>query len=162
MKIALIAPPWYPIPPIGYGGIEVVVADLAKGYQEAGNEVALIAPGDSKADAPLLPIVPRHTTLDMPESEREKLRQECEKRQWELAQGAGADIIHDHTDFPHPTDYPIPVVRTVHGPNVERAVRLYSELTQSGDTFVGISERQRQLFREAETTYLGNADAVRF
>jgi glycosyltransferase involved in cell wall biosynthesis len=162
MKIALIAPPWYPIPPIGYGGIEIVVADLAKGYQEAGNEVVLIAPGDSKVDVPLLPIVPRHTTLDMPESERETLRQECEKRQWELAESAGADIVHDHTDFPHPLDYPIPVVRTVHGPNVERAVRLYADLTKAGDNFVAISERQRQLFREAEQSLLGSPEAVRF
>jgi glycosyltransferase involved in cell wall biosynthesis len=162
MKIALIAPPWYPIPPIGYGGIEVVVADLAKGYQEAGNEVVLIAPGDSKADVQLLPIVPRHTTLDMPESEREKLRQEAAQRQWEMAEGAGADIVHDHTDFPHPLDYSIPVMRTVHGPNVERAVRLYADLTKTGDSFIGISERQRQLFREAEQSIFGSAEAIRF
>lgn len=162
MKIALIAPPWYPIPPIGYGGIEVVVADLATGYQKSGNEVALIAPGDSKAEAPLLPIVPRHTGLELTEQERLALVADCTIRQFELALKAGADIVHDHTDFPHPRDYPLPVVRTVHGPNVEHAIRLYADLTAQGDSFVAISHRQRELFRQAEQTLLGSPDVIEF
>src|SRR5712692_4745425 len=140
MKIALIAPPWYPIPPIGYGGIEIVVADLAKGYQASGNDVVLIAPGDSKVEVPLLPIVPRHVGLELPEAEREALREELTKRQFQLALEAGAEVVHDHTDWPHPDGYPIPVVRTVHGPNAEKAVRDYAVLTLAGDSFVGISQ----------------------
>ena len=34
MRIALIAPPWYAIPPSGYGGIEWVVALLADGLTD--------------------------------------------------------------------------------------------------------------------------------
>ena len=51
MRIALIAPPWYTIPPSGYGGIEWVVALLADGLTERGHEVTLFAaPGsDTKA-----------------------------------------------------------------------------------------------------------------
>ncbi|HTE83820.1 MAG TPA: glycosyltransferase family 4 protein [Dehalococcoidia bacterium] len=162
MKIALIAPPWYPIPPIGYGGIEIVVADLAKGYQASGNDVVLIAPGDSKVEVPMLPIVERHVGLELGETERDALTEELTKKQFRLALEAGAEIVHDHTDWPHPGDYSIPVVRTVHGPNVERAVRLYAELTKAGDCFVGISERQRELFRDAATRLLGSADAIRF
>jgi glycosyltransferase involved in cell wall biosynthesis len=162
MKIALIAPPWYPIPPIGYGGIEVVVADLAVGYQASGNEVALIAPGDSKVDAPIIPIVPRHVGLELKDAERLALIEDCAQRQFELALEAGADIVHDHTDFDHPNGYPLPVVRTVHGPNAERAVRLYAEQTKAGDSYVAISDRQRELFREAETQLLGSPDAIRF
>lgn len=162
MKIALVAPPWYPIPPVGYGGIEVVVADLATGYQASGNEVVLIAPGDSKAEVPLLPIVPRHVGLELAEKERNALIDDCARRQFAMALEAGADVVHDHTDFYHARDYPIPVVRTVHGPNAEKAVRLYAELTQQGDSFVGISDRQRELFREAEQRLLGSADAINF
>jgi glycosyltransferase involved in cell wall biosynthesis len=162
MKIALVAPPWYPIPPVGYGGIEIVVADLANGYKAAGHEVCLIAPGDSKVDVPLIPIVPRHVGLEMPVDEREALREELTRRQFELALDAGAEIVHDHTDWPHPADYPIPVARTVHGPNVERAVRAYVELTNSGDSFVAISDRQRELFREAEQQYFGSPEVINF
>jgi len=162
MKIALVAPPWYPIPPVGYGGIEIVVADLATGYQAAGHDIVLIAPGDSKVDVPLIPIVPRHVGLELPAGERETLRKELTRRQFELALAAHADIVHDHTDWPHPPNYPIPVVRTVHGPNAEPAVRAYVELTKSGDSFVGISERQRDLFREAEQRLFGSTEVIDF
>ena len=43
MRIALIAPPWYTIPPSGYGGIEWVVALLADGLTDRGHEVTLFA-----------------------------------------------------------------------------------------------------------------------
>jgi glycosyltransferase involved in cell wall biosynthesis len=162
MKIALIAPPWYPIPPIGYGGIEIVVADLARGYRAAGHDVVLIAPGDSKVDVPLIPIVDRHVGLELPDDEREALKEELTRRQFQLALDAGVDMVHDHTDWPHPDAYPIPVARTVHGPNAEPAVRLYAELTKTGDNFIGISERQRELFRDASTRLLGSPEAIRF
>ena len=34
MRIAVIAPPWYRVPPSGYGGIEWVVALLADGLTD--------------------------------------------------------------------------------------------------------------------------------
>jgi hypothetical protein len=34
MRIAVVAPPWYPVPPSGYGGIEWVVALLADGLTD--------------------------------------------------------------------------------------------------------------------------------
>ena len=37
MRIAVIAPPWYAIPPSGYGGIEWVVALLADGLTDRGH-----------------------------------------------------------------------------------------------------------------------------
>jgi hypothetical protein len=37
-RIAVIAPPWYPVPPSGYGGIEGVVALLADGLTDRGHE----------------------------------------------------------------------------------------------------------------------------
>ena len=162
MKIALTAPPWYPIPPVGYGGIEIVVADLASGYQESSNEVVLIAPGDSTAGVPILPIVPRHVGLELSLDELKKLRKECAERQFRLAIEARADVVHDHTDFNHDPNYALPVVRTVHGPAVEIPVRLYAEMSTMGDHFVGISDRQRQLFREAAGKMLGSPDAINF
>ena len=39
MRIAQIAPPWFPIPPVGYGGIERVVFDLTESLVAAGHEV---------------------------------------------------------------------------------------------------------------------------
>ncbi len=48
LRIGLLAPPWVPIPPPSYGGIEQVVAALAEGLVERGHEVVLVAaPGSS-------------------------------------------------------------------------------------------------------------------
>src|SRR6476646_9717873 len=53
MRIALIAPPWVPIPPPLYGGTESVVHQLAIGYQTAGHEVLLFTRADSTCPVPL-------------------------------------------------------------------------------------------------------------
>jgi glycosyltransferase involved in cell wall biosynthesis len=43
LRIGLLAPPWVPIPPPSYGGIEQVVATLAEGLAERGHDVVLVA-----------------------------------------------------------------------------------------------------------------------
>jgi len=48
VHIGLLAPPWIPIPPAGYGGIEQVVALQAGGLAEAGHDVTLIAAPGSR------------------------------------------------------------------------------------------------------------------
>lgn len=51
MKIYLISPPWIALPPVGYGGIESVVYNLAEGLVKKGHEVNVFATGDSKLNA---------------------------------------------------------------------------------------------------------------
>jgi len=58
MRIGLIAPPWTPIPPVLYGGIELVVDQLARGLQEAGHEVLLYTTGDSTCPVPRQWVLP--------------------------------------------------------------------------------------------------------
>src|SRR5205823_7678554 len=53
MRIALIAPVWFPVPPTGYGGIEWIVWLLADGLVDAGHDVTLFASGDSRTKARL-------------------------------------------------------------------------------------------------------------
>ena len=47
MRIGIIAPPWIPIPPAAYGGIESFIDTLACALQEAGHDVVLAASADS-------------------------------------------------------------------------------------------------------------------
>ncbi|HEU4966397.1 MAG TPA: glycosyltransferase family 4 protein [Candidatus Saccharimonadales bacterium] len=51
MKIAMVAPPWLPIPPVGYGGIENVLAALVPALMEEGVEVELFTVGDTTLKA---------------------------------------------------------------------------------------------------------------
>ena len=39
MRVAQIAPPWIPVPPVTYGGTELMVAGLIRGLTARGVEV---------------------------------------------------------------------------------------------------------------------------
>ena len=47
LRVALISTPFVPVPPKGYGGTELVVAELAKALTAKGTDVVVYATGDS-------------------------------------------------------------------------------------------------------------------
>lgn len=53
MKIAIVAPPWIDIPPIGYGGTERVIQNITTGLVRKNHNVTLYATGNSKTSAKL-------------------------------------------------------------------------------------------------------------
>ncbi|MEK9165319.1 MAG: glycosyltransferase family 4 protein [Patescibacteria group bacterium] len=53
LKIALFSTPWEAVPPIKYGGTELVVYNLAEGLHKNGHLVTVFATGDSKTSAKL-------------------------------------------------------------------------------------------------------------
>ena len=123
MRIGLIAAPWIPVPPVGYGGIERVVDSLARGFLEAGHEVLLAAASDSACVAPLVkgmrPSEPGELGTTLSELSH-VIRAYPGMR--------GVDIIHDHTLAgpllaPKWTD--VPVVTTIHGPLNQASADLY-------------------------------------
>src|SRR6478672_10608653 len=62
MKILHIAPPWIATPPSGYGGTEVVIDNLCKGFVELGHEVTLFATKNSKTPDELDYVFPKGLT----------------------------------------------------------------------------------------------------
>ena len=50
MRIALIAPPFIPVPPKNYGGTELFIAQLARGLRELGIEPVVYTNGESAID----------------------------------------------------------------------------------------------------------------
>jgi glycosyltransferase involved in cell wall biosynthesis len=52
MRVAQIAPPWIPVPPVTYGGTELMVAGLIRGLTARGVEVWLFSAGDSTLAVP--------------------------------------------------------------------------------------------------------------
>jgi glycosyltransferase involved in cell wall biosynthesis len=52
MRVAQIAPPWIPVPPVTYGGTELMVAALIRGLMDRGVEVWLFSAGDSSLAVP--------------------------------------------------------------------------------------------------------------
>jgi len=114
MRIAIVAPPWLPIPPPAYGGTENVLDTLARGLRAAGHEVLLFTPGDSTCPVPRASFfehslgVGTGTCLD-----------EIRHVLHAYEQAEGFDVVHDHTLVGplHSASYPgLPVVTTNHGP----------------------------------------------
>jgi hypothetical protein len=64
MRILQIAPPWFTVPPTGYGGTEQVVSLLADGLAARGHDVTLLAAGGSRTLARLI------TTCEEPPTAR--------------------------------------------------------------------------------------------
>jgi glycosyltransferase involved in cell wall biosynthesis len=141
MRIGLIAPPWTPIPPLLYGGIELVVDQLARGLDEAGHEVLLFATGDSTCP------VPRKWVLEEAEGQRIGMAvPEIRHVLHAYESVRGCDVVHDHTLMGpfHAERFPdLPVATTIHGPFNDELSDIYRSI---GDRvpIVAISHAQRR------------------
>ncbi|HWP28544.1 MAG TPA: glycosyltransferase family 4 protein [Chloroflexota bacterium] len=163
MKIGMLAPPWLPVPPTGYGGIELVVAQLADGLTARGHQVMLFAPGDSQTRAALFPLVPAHVGQDYPLRMKEALQFACSHYAYARAVLEGAQLIHDHIVLASDIDLDIPIVHTLHGPADGKnaagvtAAEICRQVSASGrpEFYVAISHRQRELYGEAGINWAG-------
>src|SRR4051812_34817070 len=99
MRIAQIAPPWFPIPPVGYGGIERVVFDLTESLVAGGHDVTLFAPAGSQTSAHFIPTVSRPVGLNLTEAQKNRHFVEASRFAFRRAVELGVDIVHDHTDY---------------------------------------------------------------
>jgi len=144
MHIAQIAPVWFPVPPAGYGGIELVVALLTDGLVDAGHDVTLFASGGSRTKATLV------SPLDQP-PDPSLLGNPWLDAYHALSAYLHADefdVIHDHAGIVGPVCGAVlqgrpPVVHTLHGPWTEESRLLYS-LVSEHVHLVPISEAQRR------------------
>ena len=53
MRIAVVAPPFIPVPPVTYGGTELFIAHLAGGLHTRGHDVIVYANGESRVPCEL-------------------------------------------------------------------------------------------------------------
>lgn len=143
IDVTMVAPPWYPVPPDRYGGIERVVADIAHGLVDAGHGVDLVTIGESRAE------VSKVVTSESGLSDRLGLALP-EVRHLALAREhilrSRPDVVHDHT-LSGPlfaAGLPCPMVHTVHGNPIAEYGDYLRALTDS-ISLVAISEAQRKL-----------------
>lgn len=162
MRVVEIAPPWFPVPPVGYGGIERVVYDLTEGLLAAGCEVILCAPAGSQTSARLVQTVARPVGMDLTEAQKSRHFAEASRLAYRRALDLDADLIHDHTDFAPRRGFPLPIVRTIHGPATSAVVATYRAMSRRGDRFVAVSHRQRDLFLAAAQAQFGPGDQIAF
>jgi glycosyltransferase involved in cell wall biosynthesis len=142
MRIAMLAPISWRVPPRHYGPWEQVVSLLTEGLVGRGIDVTLFATSDSLTEAHLAAACPR------PYSEDPSL----DAKVWECLHISAAferarefDLIHNHFDF-LPLSYsrlvPTPVLTTIHGFSSERILPVYEKYNGSAH-YIAISGADR-------------------
>lgn len=143
MRIAIVAPPWYEVPPDRYGGIEWICSWLTEGLIQRGHEVFLIGAGRDLTAAKFL------STYEVPPTEQlgHVLPEAVHSaRVYRHLAALEVDIVHDHS-FLGPMmagSRSAPTIITVHT-TVEGQLAEYYGSFGSRFRLVAISERQRRL-----------------
>jgi glycosyltransferase involved in cell wall biosynthesis len=154
VRIALISPPWIPVPPHGYGGIEWVVSLLAEELVARGHDVTLFATGDSTTSAELRYVFETGQASRMHQAMPYSMHIGEAYRHIEAEARAGRayDVVHDHTAWLGLAFAPLissPVVHTLHGAAIE-AERPFFRMVRENATYVAISEYQTKTFTDIE------------
>jgi glycosyltransferase involved in cell wall biosynthesis len=156
VRIALLSPPWIPVPPSGYGGIEWIVSLLAEELVARGHDVTLFATGDSKTSADLRyvfdvgPVAQMHQALPYSMHVGAAYQHIAE----EARAGRPYDVVHDHTawlSLAFAPLIPTPVVHTLHGAAIE-AERDFFHFVRNNADFVAISQYQTRTFTRIQIT----------
>ena len=155
MRVAMLAPISWRVPPRHYGPWERVVSLLTEGLVERGIDVTLFATADSLTRARLAAVCPR------PYSEDPAI----DPKVWEalhissvFERASEFDLIHNQFDF-LPLSYSrlvqTPVVTTIHGFSSERIVPVYEKYNDRA-YYVAISNADRHpRLQYAATVYHG-------
>lgn len=128
MRVAILSPVWFPVPPTGYGGIEWVVSLLADGLVEAGHEVTLFASGDSHTTARLVSVY-ETAPSELIGTSLVELNHAlaCFERADQF------DVINDHSGLPAAAltaTVRTPALHTVHGPLDGEAGPIYERIAR--------------------------------
>jgi glycosyltransferase involved in cell wall biosynthesis len=152
MRIALLAPLEVRVPPLGYGGIELVVSLLCEGMVRRGHQVTLFASGDSITTAALSSVCSRFLWgTDLPKPVLNMLNVfSCFDRAGDF------DLIHNHTEvegaaMPAANLVSTPVLTTLHDGNLQPGQRLvferycgwHNSISRSAERLLGPVTRSR-------------------
>jgi glycosyltransferase involved in cell wall biosynthesis len=143
LRVAVISPVWFRVPPTGYGGIEWIVWLLADGLVEAGHDVTLFASGDSRTKAKL------EFVFETAPSERiGQTLPEVHHCLHCFARADEFDVINDHSGLPAAAiggAVETPVLHTVHGPLDAEGGTIYEQIARVAPSvgLISISMNQR-------------------
>jgi glycosyltransferase involved in cell wall biosynthesis len=131
LRVAIVAPPWYPLPPDGYGGTEALVHLLSTELRRLGHDVTVFG---AQGSAPGVEAVADAAWSEDLGGEWHGVRQAAYlARVYERLRGERFDVIHDHTGETglllaiHSGVAPV-VVHTVHIEVVPQVAEFYRQV----------------------------------
>ncbi len=141
MRVGMLAPLELRVPPVGYGGTELVVSLLTEELVRRGHEVTLFASGDSETGAKLVSVFPKFL--------RGTAHDRCILNNLNVAacleRANDFDIIHNHTPFEGMAMAGVvdtPMLSTLHG-NMEGD--LAAAFARYGGWYCAISRSAKRL-----------------
>ncbi|MFD9701151.1 glycosyltransferase family 4 protein [Lentzea sp. NPDC059081] len=141
LKVAMVAPPWFELPPKAYGGIESMCADLTEQLVRHAVDVTLVGVGKNGTSAQFVSISEaaqaKRMGTSLPEVNHAAALPEV------IAQ-LDVDLVHDHS-LAGPLlarGRALPTVVTAHGPVTGEMGRYYRDLGDSVH-LVALSDAQR-------------------
>jgi glycosyltransferase involved in cell wall biosynthesis len=140
----MLVPPWYELPPAGYGGLEQVCAGLSNALVAQGHDVTVIGAGKrSGTRARFVSTMPQTQHLRLGEGLPEMLHVARANR---LIEQGDFDVVHDHTSAGLLTaaQRSAPTVATVHNCPTGELGDLLASLNGQV-SLVAISSAQRRL-----------------
>lgn len=161
MRVAVLAPISWRVPPRHYGPWELFASLLTEGLVRRGHDVTLFASGDSVTAAQLRSVVPAGWSED-PAVEPKVA--ECLHISAMFEHSAEFDILHNSFDFLPLTFSELvttPVVTTIHGFSSPNIVAVYAKYN-GRTTYVAISEADRHPALDYAATIHHGIDTDRF
>jgi glycosyltransferase involved in cell wall biosynthesis len=142
LHIAMVAPPYFGVPPRDYGGVEVVVADLVDALVARGHEVTLVGAGEHATTAQRYIATSQVGSADRLGELMPELVHAAKAAS--ILATLNADVIHDHTLAGPLTarGQLTPTVVTLHGP-VSGDRSEYYQALRGTVRLIAISSAQR-------------------
>ncbi len=145
LRVAMLAPPWIPVPPPGYGGVESVVGVLTEALVRRGHAVTLFCAPGSRSSAQVVPLLEE---AHPEEIERSLYEVDHVARAFEeielAAENRRFDVVHDHCGFTAlamADRLDTPLVHTLHGQFTVSTAAFYARHGHKA-ALVGISRPQ--------------------
>jgi glycosyltransferase involved in cell wall biosynthesis len=154
LRVGIVSPVWFPVPPSGYGGIEWIVSLLADGLIAAGHDVTLFASGDSRTKARL-----RSAFATAPSERIGMTFWELQHLLAALERADEFDVLHDHTGLlgaAFADAISTPLVHTVHGPLGGKPGEMYARIARIAPRLRLISLSMNQRRPRPELPWLAN------
>ncbi len=145
MRIALLSTCAVAVPPRGYGGTELIIAELARTLKRNGHHVTVFATGDSTPEGELRAHFPAPV---WPPDDLAELRHSAFAWNSICAEDPPFDVVHAHqaSAVAFSAVCRVPTVVTFHHERIEKLVEYYRDFRDV--TPVAISRRQADLLPE--------------
>ncbi len=147
LRVAIVAPPWYPVPPEGYGGIELVVYLLAAELAKLGHDVTVFGRQSGRNGFELVALAPESWTQDLGGRDHQAREATFLRRTYQMLRNWSFDVVHENSGYAGivmaaTLDLQSAAVATLHGPLNESDGRFLSTIDRDVE-LVAISGAQQ-------------------